>query len=142
MSLIERLSKNKTTTLLTGEWMTIKWTPDLTSQEFFNIGVVLKTDTEVFIRTIDGDNFNRFSCMFGEEMKFHAQRITKLAESLANDECLELSDQLVFDNRGFIRGKSGSQLIDHLFEIAVPLGRPIISKKEIIPDLIHLTFNN
>ncbi|HAV4099003.1 TPA: hypothetical protein JIN69_003767, partial [Acinetobacter baumannii] len=125
----ERLSKAKTTPLLTGEWMTIKWTPDPTTRECFNLGVVLKTENEIFVRTIDGDSFNRFSCMFGEEMKFHAQRITKLAESWANEGCLELSSQLIFDNHGFIRGKSGSQLIDHLFDIAVPLGRPIIAKK-------------
>jgi len=129
MTLLERLSKTRTTPPLTGEWMTIQWIPDPTSRECFNLGVVLKTETEVFVRTIDGDAFNRFSCMFGEEMKHHAQRITKLAESWAHDGCLELSSQLVFDKHGPIRGKSGSQLIDHLFEISVPLGRPIISKK-------------
>lgn len=128
-SLLERLSKEQSNPSLLGEWMTIQWTPDLTSKECFNLGVVLKTENDVFVRTIDGDCFDRFTCIFNEEMKFHAQRITKLAEALAYDGCIDLSTQLVFDKRGFIRGKSGSQLIDHLFDIAVPLGKPREVKK-------------
>lgn len=129
MSILERLSKVKTSPVLTGEWMTIQWIPNPTTRECFNLGVVLKTENEIFIRTIDGDSFNRFACMFDEEMKFHAQKITKLAELWAYDGCIELSNQLVFDKHGVIRGKSGGQLIDHLFEISVPLGRPIASKR-------------
>lgn len=129
MSLLERLSKEHSNPALSGEWMTIQWTPDLTTKECFNLGVVLKTENEVFVRTLDGDSFDRFVCIYNEEMKFHAQRITKLAEMWAYDGCVGLSKQLVFDKHGFIRGKSGSQLIDHLFEIAVPLGRPKNIKK-------------
>ncbi|EXB28295.1 hypothetical protein [Acinetobacter courvalinii] len=129
MSLLNRLSTANSSRSLAGEWMTIQWTPDLTTRECFNLGVVLKTENEIFVRTIDGDNFDRFGCLFNEEMKLHARRITKLAEMWAYDGCLELSKQLIFDNHGFIRGKSASQLIDHLFEIAVPLGRPKESKK-------------
>lgn len=128
MSLLERLARSSSTPSIEGEWMTIQWTPDLTTKECFNLGVVLKTKNETFIRTIDGDSFDRFVCMFNEDMKYHAERITKLSEMLVYDGCLELSNQLLFDRRGFIRGKSGSQLIDHLFEIAVPLGRPKINK--------------
>lgn len=129
MSLLERLSKEHSNPALSGEWMTIQWTPDLTTRECFNLGVVLKTENEIFVRTLDGDSFDRFTCMFNEEMKLHAQRITKLAEMWAYEGCLQLSQQLVFDNRGFIRGKSGSKLVDHLFEISVPLGRPKQIKK-------------
>lgn len=129
MSLLERMSKEHSNSALSGEWMTIQWTPDLTTKEFFNLGVVLKTNNEVFVRTLDGDSFDRFACIYNEEMKFHAQRITKLAEMWAYDGCVGLSKQLVFDNRGFIRGKNGSQLVDHLFEIAVPFGRPKDIKK-------------
>lgn len=129
MSLLERLSKEHSNPALSGEWMTIQWIPDLTTKECFNLGVVLKTENEVFVRTLDGDSFDRFVCIYNEEMKFHAQRITKLAEMWAYDGCVGLSKQLVFDRHGFIRGKSGSQLIDHLFEIAVPLGRPKDIKK-------------
>lgn len=111
MSLLERLSKAKTTPLLTGEWMTIKWTPDPTTRECFNLGVVLKTENEIFVRTIDGDSFNRFSCMFGEEMKFHAQRITKLAESWANEGCLELSSQLILIIMGLFEAKAEVSLL-------------------------------
>lgn len=60
---------------------------------------------------------------FDEDMKYHAQRVTKLAEMWAYDGCLELSKQLCFEKHGVIRGKSGSKLIEHLFDIAVPLGR-------------------
>ena len=129
MSLLERLSKEHSNPALSGQWMTIQWTPDLTTKECFNLGVVLKTENEVFVRTLDGDCFDRFVCIFNEDMKFHAQRITKLAEMSAYDGCMSLSKQLIFDNRGFIRGKSGSQLIDHLFDIAVPLGKPRDIKK-------------
>lgn len=129
MSLLERLSKENSNPALSGEWMTIQWTPDLTTRECFNLGVVLKTENEIFVRTIDGDSFDRFACMFNEDMKFHAQRITKLAETWAYEGCLELSQQLVFDKRGFIRGKSGGKLVEHLFEISVPLGRPKQIKK-------------
>lgn len=129
MSILERLANNSSRPNIFGEWMTIKWTPDLTSGECFNLGVVLRTEQEIFVRTIDGDNFDRFKCIFDEDMKYHAQRITKLAEILAYDGCLELSSQLNFEKRGFIRGKSGSKLIDHLFEIAVPLGRAKIHQK-------------
>lgn len=123
MSILERLANNHSNSNIFGEWMTIKWTPDLTSRECFNLGVVLQTEQETFVRTIDGDNFERFKCLFDEDMKHHAQRITKLAEMWAYDGCLELSQQLTFEKHGFIRGKSGSKLIEHLFEIAVPLGR-------------------
>ena len=123
MSILERLANNSSSPNIFGEWMTIKWTPDLTSRECFNLGVVLKTEQEIFVRTIDGDNFDRFKCLFDEDMKHHAQRITKLAEMWAYDGCLELSKQLCFEKHGSIRGKSGSKLIEHLFEIAVPLGR-------------------
>ncbi|ENV48119.1 hypothetical protein P255_00998 [Acinetobacter brisouii CIP 110357] len=129
MSLLERLSKENSNPTLSGEWMTIQWMPDLTTKECFNLGVVLKTDNEIFIRTIDGESFDRFVCMFNEDMKFHAQRITKLAEMLVYEGCPSVSKQLVFDNRGFIRGKSGSKLIDHLFDIAVPLGKARDIKK-------------
>lgn len=129
MSLLERLSKTNSASSLSGEWMTIQWIPDLTTRECFNLGVVLKTENDIFVRTIDGESFDRFSCIFNDEMKLHAQRITKLAEMWAYDGCLQLSQQLVFDNHGFIRGKSGSQIIDHLFDIAVPLGRPKITRK-------------
>ncbi|RKG37842.1 MULTISPECIES: DUF3037 domain-containing protein [Acinetobacter] len=129
MSLLERLSKENSNPAISGEWMTIQWTPDLTTKECFNLGVVLKTEDEIFVRTIDHDSFDRFVCMFNEDMKFHAQRITKFAEMLVYEGCLDVSKQLVFDNRGFIRGKSGSKLIDHLFDIAVPLGKPRDIKK-------------
>lgn len=129
MSILERLANSSSSPSIFGEWMTIRWTPDLTSRECFNLGVVLRTEQEIFVRTIDGDNFDRFKCLFDEDMKFHAQRITKLAEMWAYDGCLELSSQLKFENHGFIRGKSGSKLIDHLFEIAVPLGRAKIIQK-------------
>lgn len=123
MSLLERLANSSSIPTVEGEWMTIQWTPDLTTREKFNLGVVLKAKNEIFLRTIDGDNFDRFTCMFDEEMKHHAERITKLSEMLVHEGCIELSEQLKFDNHGFIRGKSASKLIDHLFEIAVPLGR-------------------
>ncbi|WP_312971001.1 hypothetical protein [Acinetobacter gerneri] len=129
MSILERLANNSSSPNIFGEWMTIKWIPDLTSRECFNLGVVLKTEQETFVRTIDGDNFDRFKCLFDEDMKHHAQRITKLAEMWAYDGCLEISSQLIFEKHGFIRGKSGSKLIDHLFEIAVPLGKAKILQK-------------
>ena len=64
MSLLERLARSSSTPSIEGEWMTIQWTPDLTTKECFNLGVVLKTKNETFIRTIDGDSFDRlYACL-------------------------------------------------------------------------------
>lgn len=122
---LQKLAQKHTQHNVEGEWMTVRWIPDATTGECFNLGVGLRTSTgEGFIRTIDEDNLFRFKCMFGQDFLPHLKKIIKVAELCFDSDCMDISSQISFDRRGKIQGRNGTALIDHLFEIAVPLGRP------------------
>lgn len=127
LSLDNLLIQNTNNQHISGDWMVIQWTPDITTRECYNLGVAIDTGTTKYIKTIDQDNLSRFACMFGEEILDHVKKITKIAEMAFNQNIYDISDQIKFDKRGPVRGISGSSLIEHLFELTVPLGRP---KKE------------
>lgn len=122
---LQQLAQKHTRHSVEGEWMTVRWTPDATTGECFNLGVGLRTSTgESFIRTIDEENLFRFRCMFGQDFLPYLKKIIKVAELCFDSDCMDISSQISFDRRGKIQGRNGTALIDHLFEIAVPLGRP------------------
>lgn len=127
---LNQLIHNANNPRIYGDWMVIQWMPDITTKECFNLGVALDTDGAKFIKTIDQDNLSRFACMFGEEIIDHVQKITKIAEMAFNNNIYEISDQIKFDKRGAVRGKNGTTLVEHLFELTVPLGRPKTQKNK------------
>ncbi|MDI3455222.1 hypothetical protein QLG01_18690 [Acinetobacter sp. V89_4] len=121
---LDQLIQNANTPKVHGEWMVIQWTPDVTTRECFNLGVALDADGSKFLKTIDQDSLSRFACMFGEEILDHVRKLIKISEMAFNNNIYNISDQIKFDKRGPVRGKSGSALVEHLFELTVPLGRP------------------
>lgn len=128
---LNQLIKSVTNHHVNGEWMVIQWTPNITTRESFNLGVAINADGVKFIKTIDQDNFSRFACMFGEDILDHVKKITKIAELAFNNNIYDLSDQIRFDRRGPIKGVNGASLIEHLFELTVPLGRPKLPSKRV-----------
>lgn len=127
---LNQLMNNANTPKINGRWMTIQWVPDITTRECFNLGVALDSDGGKFIKTIDQDNLSRFACIFGEDILDHVRKIIKIAEMAFNNNIYDISDQIKFDERGLIRGRSGTSLVNHLYELTVPLGRPKVLKNK------------
>lgn len=128
---LTQLIKNVSNQNIQGDWMVIQWVPDIATRECFNLGVAIDANGSKFIKTIDQDNLSRFACMFGEEILDHVKKITKIAELAFTNNIYEISDQIHFDQRGPVRGLNGTSLVEHLFELTVPLGRPKIPSKRI-----------
>ena len=127
---LDQLIQSANTPKIHGEWMVIQWIPDITTRECFNLGVALDADGTKFIKTIDQDSLARFACMFGEDVLDHVRKLIKISEMAFNNNIYNISDQIKFDKRGPVRGKSGASLVEHLFELTVPLGRPKISQNK------------
>lgn len=127
---LDKLIQNANSPKVHGEWMVIQWIPDISTRECFNLGVALDADGSKFVKTIDQDNLARFACMFGEDVLDHVSKLIKISEMAFNNSIYNISDQIKFDKRGPVRGKSGSALVEHLFELTVPLGRPKVTKSK------------
>lgn len=128
---LQDLIQNPNPLTISGHWSVIQWIPNIITRECFNIGVTIQSSSGSikYIKTIDQDNLGRFACMFGEEIIDHLQGVIKIAELAFESNLLDISDHINFDQRGAIKGQSGTALIEHLFDSTVPLGQPIVHKK-------------
>lgn len=106
-----------------GHWTQIRWTPDIVTGEQIAIGVMVEING--FRHTKFIDDFDRLICGYGSNIAPHLDTVIDLIEYILNKKCKNsISPQILFDNRGFVRGDSASSILTELFDRVVPLGRP------------------
>lgn len=121
---LEQKFKNKfsESNTIEGHWTQIRWTPDLISNEQISIGVFFEENG--FIHTKFIDDYDRLECVYGKDISNSLELSIDLIEYLLKrDWRKSVSSQLVFDQRGFVRGESIQAILDKLFHRAVPFGK-------------------
>jgi len=106
-----------------GVWSHIRWTPDFVTGEQIAIGVMLNVDGRIYTQFIE--DFSRLECVYDESMSDYAKNIISLIErTLRINPKYSISDQIIYDVRGFTQGGSVQEILTRLFDRAVPIGRP------------------
>lgn len=122
---LDELVKNRKTVAssVKGNWSHIRWTPDFATGEQLAIGIMLNINNRIYTQFID--DFERLECLYDKSMSDYAKNIIALIEeTLQIDHHHSISDQIIYDYRGFAQGKSVEEILMRLFERVVPLGRP------------------
>lgn len=123
-----------------GRWTQIRWTPDLVTNEQIAIGVMLESNGVIHTKFLD--DLGRLRCVYGDTIEEHLEVAIELIEySLKKHYKKSISPQITFDERGFARGNSFEELLNSLFDRAVPFGKPHgkIDNIERFPTLRTLT---
>lgn len=106
-----------------GDWTQIRWTPDLVTGEQIAIGVFLEVNG--FIHTKFIDDYGRLKCVYGEDISENLELVIDLIDYLLKrDWKKSISSQLIFDQRGFVRGDSSQAILNKLFDRSIPFGKP------------------
>ena len=104
-----------------GVWSQIRWTPDLVANEQIAIGVFLESNGIIHHKFLD--DLGCLKCAYGKDIEQHFELAVDLIEFIFKSNSLNrISPQIVFDKRGFVRGNSCEDVLNNLFERAVPFG--------------------
>lgn len=108
--------------LQSGEWFTIKFTPDLIAGEVFNIGVVfIDQYKDSHYRLIE--NADAFSCLFGDIGRANINFLLRVVsdELSSNNYTLTPSPHIYYSTRQTAQGESVEEILDDLFSTMVSL---------------------
>ncbi|WP_199506862.1 MULTISPECIES: DUF3037 domain-containing protein [unclassified Psychrobacter] len=108
--------------LISGEWFTVRFTPDFIANEIFNIGVVfVDDDKRCHYKMIE--NANAFSCLFGSTGVANINFLLKIVktELTANNYTLTPSGHIFYSHRQTAQGSSVSEILEDLFGSMVSL---------------------
>lgn len=133
MLALDELIKSETEKpLVSGQFFQIQATPDIVTQERFNIGVALDVDGQLYCKMMD--NFERIRCLYGESYINTFKLFVEAAELSVQDNAFAASKHLHFSERSTFKGESVEEILNYLFEDTVPLNRPtqkqMVEKKE------------
>lgn len=108
--------------LQSGEWFTIRFTPDLIAGEVFNIGVVfIDQYKDSHYRLIE--NANAFSCLFGDIGLANINFLLRVVndELKSNNYTLTPSPHIIYSTRQTAQGDCVEDILDDLFKTMVSL---------------------
>lgn len=112
---------------VSGQWFSIQWTPDISTNEKLNIGVgLLENDGAISIQMLD--YFERVTCLYSKEMIFQLELICEVSRELILKNGIskkEITPQVVCETRGFAQGKSVSEVLNQLYSTVVTLGKKV-----------------
>lgn len=133
MLVLDQLIKNDTEKpLVTGRFYQIQVTPDIVTQERFNIGVALDVEGKLYCKTLE--NFERIHCLYGESYINTFKLLVEAAELCVRDNTFTTSKHIHFSERSSFKGESVDEILNYLFNDTVPLDRPtqkqMIERKE------------
>jgi len=132
LALDKLIKENPGKPQVVGKFYQIQATPDIVTQERFNIGVALDVDGRLYCKTLD--NFERVKCLYGESYINTLKLFVEAAELCVRDNTFDTSNHLHFVERSVFKGESTTEILNYLFEDTVPLNRPtqkqMVQKKE------------
>ncbi|CNB67442.1 Uncharacterised protein [Yersinia frederiksenii] len=126
------LSEHANKPIVSGEWFTIQWSPDVATGEKLNIGVCFKDSLgTTFVQTLE--YYDRINCLYSSEMVFHLRLACDLAKEAALTRAAFVSNpfhNISFKSNGYAQGESADDVVLSLFTNVVPLAKKISKGKE------------
>lgn len=106
-----------------GIWSQIRWTPEFSIGEQIAIGVMININGKIYTKFVS--DYERFECVYGNAIGETIKRLIDLIEQALNiDSQNSISPQVIYDVRGFTQGESTQEILNRLFDNAVPFGLP------------------
>lgn len=121
LNLINNIESDNTK-VISGEWFTVRFTPDIIAGEVFNIGVVF-IDEEQNCHYKLLNNANAFSCLFGDKGKYNINFLLKVVEDVLskNNYSILPSPHIKYSSRKTAQGESIDEILDDLYRSMVSL---------------------
>ncbi|WP_296205696.1 DUF3037 domain-containing protein [Psychrobacter sp. UBA3962] len=132
-------SNSNSKELITGEWFTVRFIPDIVANEVFNIGVVfIDQDNQFHYKLIP--NANAFRCLFGERGEANINFLLRVVDEFLknNSYFLTPSPHIKYSNRQTAQGTSIEEILNDLFDSMVSL---ICKKNEDETETINSTMS-
>ena len=126
------LSEKQNTTIASGQWFAIQWTPDASTAERLNIGVGLVDENgNISVNLLD--YFERITCLYSKEMIFQLSLACEISrEVILKKKIFDgyITPQIRCTLGGFAQGKNTAEILSLLFKSVVPLGNKIKNQRE------------
>lgn len=113
---------NNSDSLISGEWFTVRFIPDLVAGEVFNIGVVfIDQHKDAHYRLIA--NADAFSCLFGDIGKANINFLLKVVDEVLKDNhyLITPSPNIIYSSLQTAQGDSTEDILDDLFDSMISL---------------------
>jgi len=111
---------------LSGEWRTIRYLPDLATEEFFNVGVMFNNGSMSGVKMLD--NFDRLECLYGKAIdeKYLTFLFEEIEEYFLKDSDVSnnyFGEHITFSNQRYAAGRSSSEILQRVYDDVVTLSR-------------------
>ncbi|MCW0974353.1 hypothetical protein [Pantoea sp. JV6] len=117
------LEEHSNKPVVSGEWFTIQWTPDIASGEKLNIGVAFyEASGESFVQVLD--YYERIKCLYSQSAVYHLSLACEVAKEIAlTKQIKNVTDfcGVNFVSNGYAQGDSADDIISTIFSNIVPL---------------------
>lgn len=117
------LEEHSNKPVVSGEWFTIQWEPDLASGEKLNIGVAFReTSGESFVQVLD--YYERIKCLYSPAAVYHLSLACEVAKEVALTNQISNESKICgvsFISNGYAQGDSADEIISSMFQNIVPL---------------------
>lgn len=117
------LEEHSNKPVVSGEWFTIQWEPDIASGEKLNIGVAFReTSGESFVQVLD--YFERIKCLYSQAAVYHLSLACEVAKEVALTNQIRNESRVCgvsFISNGYAQGDSADEIISSMFQNIVPL---------------------
>ncbi|MEJ1267830.1 hypothetical protein WDV93_12850 [Pantoea ananatis] len=117
------LEEHSNKPVVSGEWFTIQWTPDIASGEKLNIGVAFREMSgESFVQVLD--YYERIKCLYSQSAVYHLSLACEVAKEIAlTNQISSVSNffGVSFVSNGYAQGESADDIISTIYSNIVPL---------------------
>lgn len=117
------LEEHSNKPVVSGEWFTIQWEPDIASGEKLNIGVAFREMSgESFVQVLD--YYERIKCLYTQSAVYHLSLACEVAKEIALTNQISNTNKICgvsFISNGYAQGDSADEIISSIFSNIVPL---------------------